>query len=67
MSLERLRENILNETPDAEDFGAVEGSFVLNATLVAWNIAGTIGEGENSHIVEAMGYAESALCMRVHT
>src|SRR5271168_4665185 len=35
----QFREDILNATPDSEDFGSQEASFALNAALVAADIA----------------------------
>lgn len=53
----QFREDILNAAPDTEDFGTLEGSFALNAALVAADIAGFIENGQERHVVEAIGYA----------
>jgi uncharacterized protein YjaG (DUF416 family) len=57
----RFREDILNAAPDTEDFGALEGSFALNAALVAADISGFIEDGQERHVVEALGYARDSL------
>ncbi|MGC2781332.1 MAG: DUF416 family protein, partial [Bradyrhizobium sp.] len=61
ISWAQLREDILNATPDSEDFGSQESSFALNAALVAADIAGLLADGQDVHIVEAMGYALDSL------
>lgn len=57
----QLREDILNATPDSEDFGSLAASFALNAALVAANIAGFLADGKDGHIIEAIGYARDSL------
>lgn len=57
----QLREDILNATPDSEDFGSEEASFALNAALVAADIAGFLADGQDTHVVEATGYALNSL------
>jgi uncharacterized protein YjaG (DUF416 family) len=61
ISWTQLREDILDATPDSEDFGSQEASFALNAALVAADIAGFLADGQDIHIVEAMGYALNSL------
>jgi uncharacterized protein YjaG (DUF416 family) len=61
ISWTQLREDILNATPDSEDFGSQEASFALNAALVAADIAGFLADGQDIHIVEALGYALNSL------
>ena len=61
ISWTKLREDILNATPDSEDFGSQEASFALNAALVAADIAGFLADGQDIHIVEALGYALNSL------
>jgi uncharacterized protein YjaG (DUF416 family) len=61
ISWAQLREDILNATPDSEDFGSLGASFALNAALVAADIAGFLADGQDGHIVEAMGYAQNSL------
>jgi len=56
-SWEKLREDILNATPDSEDFGSLEASFALDAALVAADIAGFLGDGQDSHLLDAIRYA----------
>jgi uncharacterized protein YjaG (DUF416 family) len=55
------REDILNATPDSEDFGSQEASFALNAALVAAYISGFLADGQDIHVAEAMGYALDSL------
>jgi uncharacterized protein YjaG (DUF416 family) len=57
----QFKEDILNATPDSEDFGTLAASFALNAALVAADIAGFIEDGQDGHIVEAIGYARDSL------
>jgi uncharacterized protein YjaG (DUF416 family) len=57
----KLREDILDATPDSEDYGSLEASFALNAALVAADIAGFLADGQDSHLVEAVGYARDSL------
>ncbi len=61
ISWAQLREDILNATPDSEDFGSQEASFALNAALVAADIAGFLADGQDVHLVEAMVYALNSL------
>jgi uncharacterized protein YjaG (DUF416 family) len=61
VSWAQLREGILNATPDSEDFGSLAASFALNAALVAADIAGFLADGQDGHLVEAMGYAQNSL------
>jgi len=61
ISWTKLREDILNATPDSEDFGSQEASFALNAALVAADIAGFLADGQDIHIVDALGYALNSL------
>jgi uncharacterized protein YjaG (DUF416 family) len=53
----QLRDEILNATPDSEDFSSLEASFALNAALVAADIAGFFADGQDIHLVEATRYA----------
>jgi uncharacterized protein YjaG (DUF416 family) len=57
----QLREAILEATPDSEDYGSIAASFALNAALVAANIAEFLTDGQDSHLVEAIGYARDSL------
>src|SRR2546427_7291052 len=61
ISWAQLREDILSATPDSEDFGSLAASFALNAALVAADIAEFLADGQDGHIVEAMGYAQNSL------
>lgn len=61
ISWAQLREDILDATPDTEDFGSLEVSFALNAALVAANIAGFMADARDVHIVEAMEYPLESL------
>ena len=61
ISWKQFREDILDATPDSEDFGTLVASFALNAALVAADIAGFIEDGRDSHLVEAIGYARNSL------
>lgn len=63
--LAQLREDILRQTPDTEDFGTPEGSFALNAALVAWDIVGFIDDEGEGHLTDAMRYATETLHARV--
>ena len=60
-SWERLSEDILNETPDTEDFGTLAGSLALNAALVAAAIASFIADGQDSHVVETIHLARDSI------
>lgn len=57
----QFMEDILDATPDTEEFGTLAASFALNAALIAAEIAGFIEDGQDSHIVEAIGYARDSL------
>jgi hypothetical protein len=57
----RLREGILEATPDSEEFESLVASFALNAALVAAEIAGFKEDEKNSHIIDALGYARDSL------
>jgi uncharacterized protein YjaG (DUF416 family) len=57
----QLREEILNATPDTANFGTFAASFALNAALVAAALAEFLADGEDSHIIEAVGYARDSL------
>jgi uncharacterized protein YjaG (DUF416 family) len=57
----QLREDILNATPDSEDFGSLTASFALNAAFVAADIAGFLADGQDDHIIEPIGYAQNSL------
>ena len=61
----QLTEDILGATPDSDEFGTLEGSFALNAGLVAAEIAGFIADGQNSHIVDAASYAFDSLDFKI--
>ncbi len=61
ISWTQFREDILDATPNSEDFGSQEASFALNAALVAADIAGFLADGQDIHIVEALGYALNSL------
>ena len=50
----QLRDNILDSTPDSEDFGSLEASFALNAALIAAYIASLLEDGQDSHVVDSM-------------
>ncbi len=56
VSWARLREDILDATPDSEDYGSLEASFALDAALVAADIAGFLADGQYSHIVEPLTF-----------
>jgi uncharacterized protein YjaG (DUF416 family) len=62
-----LREDILDATPDTEDYGTLAGSFALNAALVAAETAGFIDDGQDAHILDAIRYAEESLSARIIT
>jgi hypothetical protein len=57
----QFRQDILSAAPDTEDFGTLAGSIALNAALVAADIAGFIEDGQERHVVEAIGYARDSL------
>ncbi|MEA1677475.1 DUF416 family protein [Nitrospirillum sp. BR 11163] len=61
ISWAKIREDILDATPDSEDFGYQEASFAINAALVAADIAGLLVDGQDAHLKEAMGYALNSL------
>ena len=65
ISWPQLCEDILDATPSPEDFGTLEGSFALNAGLVAAETAAFITDGEDQHIVEATQYAFDSLDFKV--
>jgi hypothetical protein len=52
-----LRERLLNELPDSEQFGSHEAYFALNCGLVAAELAGFLADRQDNHIVDAIGYA----------
>src|ERR1700753_3477452 len=56
-----LQEDILGAIPDSEDFGSQQASFALNTALVAAEVAGFLADGQDNHIVDAMGYALDSL------
>jgi hypothetical protein len=56
-----VREDVLNATPDSEDFSSLEASFALNAALVAASIASFLADEGDSHVAEAIGYARDSL------
>jgi hypothetical protein len=57
VSLAQVRNDILKETPDTEDFVGVQTTFALNAGLVAWEIAGFLEDNLDQHLLDAIGYA----------
>src|SRR5213079_39635 len=61
VSWSQLREDILGAAPDSEVFGSLAASFALNAALVAAEIAGFLADGQDNHILEAIGYARDSL------
>lgn len=65
ISWPQLRRDIIDATPNTEDFGTLEGSYALNAGLVAADIAAFIADGEDGHIIEAAGYAFDSLDFKV--
>src|SRR5215467_5768609 len=67
ISWAQLVEDILDATPNSEDFGTLEGSFALNVGLVAAEIAGFIADGEDGHIVDATRYAFDSLDFKVRS
>jgi uncharacterized protein YjaG (DUF416 family) len=56
-----LRERLLNELPDSEQFGSHEAYFALNCGLVAAELAGFLADRQDNHIVDAIGYARDSL------
>jgi hypothetical protein len=56
-----LREKLLNELPDSEQLGSHEAYFALNCGLVAAELAGFLADGQNDHIIDAIGYARESL------
>jgi uncharacterized protein YjaG (DUF416 family) len=56
VSWARLREDILDATPDSEDHGSLQASFALNAALVAADIAGLLADGQDSHLVDPLKF-----------
>jgi hypothetical protein len=63
----KLREDILDATPNTEDYGTLAGSFALNAALVAAETAGFIDDGQDAHILDAIRYAGDSLSARIIT
>jgi uncharacterized protein YjaG (DUF416 family) len=56
-----LRENILDLLPDMDDDGSLAAQFALNAGLVAADIAGLANDGQDSHVTEAIVYAQESI------
>jgi len=65
ISWPQLTQDILDAIPSSEDFGTLEGSFALNAGLLAAETAGFIGDGEDQHIVDATQYAFDSIDFKV--
>ena len=60
-----LTQDILDATPDTEDFGGLEVSFALNASLLAAETAAFIADGEDQHIVDSTQYAFDSIDFKV--
>ena len=56
-----LRARLLNELPDSEQFGSHDAYFALNCGLVAAELAGFLADRQDSHILDAIGYARDSL------
>jgi uncharacterized protein YjaG (DUF416 family) len=65
VSWDELREKLLDLLPDSEDDGSLAAQFARNAGLVAADIAGLAEDGQNSHVVEAVGYAIESIDAKV--
>jgi uncharacterized protein YjaG (DUF416 family) len=61
----QLTQDILDATPSSEDFGTLEGSFALNAGLLAAETAAFIADGEDQHIVDSTQYAFDSIDFKV--
>src|SRR5260370_20835251 len=65
ISWAQLTQDILDATPSTVDFGTLEGSFALNASLLAAETAAFIADGKDEHIVHATRYAFDSLDFKV--
>ena len=61
----QLTQDILDATPDSEDYGELEGSFALNAGLLAAETAEFIADGEDQHIVDSTQLAFDSIDFKV--
>jgi uncharacterized protein len=61
----QLTQDILDATPSTEDFGGLEVSFALNASLLAAETAAFIADGKDEHIVDGTRYAFDSLDFKV--
>ncbi|TKB08916.1 MAG: DUF416 family protein [Mesorhizobium sp.] len=56
-----LYEEILAAAPDSEEFGSWDGSYALNAALVAAEIAAFAHVPQDQNVIDAIGYARNSL------
>jgi uncharacterized protein YjaG (DUF416 family) len=65
VSWDELREKLLDLLPDSEDDGSLAAQFARNAGLVAADIAGLAEDGQNGHVIDAVGYAIETIDAKV--
>ena len=65
IDLEQLKDEILNATPDSENYPTLAASFAMNAALVGVVIASYILNPQDSHIAEAMKYVRESLTAKI--